>query len=266
MTQIYHFAKAMAHALLQFFAILEHLLFWRILRVFGVDLLVEHFSCGSRDVFWVFLNISIFDPNWRFCKGYSPCIIAHFSDFKTQVIFPTLGVFGVYFCLEHFFCGSRDVFRMFLNIFIFDPNWRFCKDYSACIIAHFSDFGTFVIFRLLGGFGVDFCLEHFSCGSRDVFRMFFSISIFDPNWPFCKGYSPCIIAHFSDFKTQVILPTLGVFGVDFCLEHFFCGSRVVFCMFFNIQFLTEIHHFAKAIAHALLEIFLSLEHSLFFEY
>ena len=122
----------------------------------------------------MFLNIVIFDPNWRSWKAYSPCIIANFSNFGTLVIFGILGVFGVDFCVEHFCRGCRDVFRMFLNILIFDPNWRFCKGYSPCVIAKFSNYGTLLIFRRWGVFGVDFCVEHFCCGFRDVFRMFFS--------------------------------------------------------------------------------------------
>ena len=133
---------------------------------------LEYFSCGSRDVFCMFFNILMFDPNRPFCKGYRPCVIAHFSDFKTLVIFPTLGVLGVDFCLEHFFCDSRDVFSMFLNIFIFDKNRRFCTGYTPCIIANFSDFGTLFIFRLLGVFRVNFCLEYFCCGCTDIFACF----------------------------------------------------------------------------------------------
>ena len=111
----------------------------------------------------------------------SRCIIPNFSDFGTLVIFRILRVFGEDFCVEHFCRGSRDVFPMFLNILIFDPNWRFCKGYSQCIMANFLDFGTLVIFGILGVFGVDFWVEYFCCGSRDVLRMFLNILIFDPN-------------------------------------------------------------------------------------
>ena len=156
-----------------------------------------------------------------------------FFRFSNTCFFQILGVFGVDFCVEHFCCGPTDVFRMFFNILSFGPNWRFCKGYSACIIANFSDFGT-LIFRILGVFAVDFCVEHFCCGSRDVFWMFLNILIFDPTWRFCEGYTPCIIANFSDFGTLVIFRIWGVVGVDSCVEHFCCGSRDVFCMFLNI--------------------------------
>ena len=85
------------------------------------------------------------------------------------------------FCVINFCRGPRDVFSVFLKILIFDPNCRFCNGYSPCMIAKFSDFGLLVIFGILGVCGVDFCVEHFCCGSRDVFRMFFNILIFDSN-------------------------------------------------------------------------------------
>ena len=146
---------------------------------------VEHFCCGSKNAFRMFLNILNFDPNCWFWKGYnSPCIIAKFSDFGTLVIFGILGVFGVVFCVKRFCYGSRDVICMFLNILIFDQNWWFCKGYSPCILAKFSDFGTLVIFRISGVFGVDFCVEHFYSGSRDIFRILLNILMFGPNWRF----------------------------------------------------------------------------------
>ena len=196
--------KSYSPCILEMFPILEHLLLCPILGVFRVDFCLEHFSFGSRDVFHMFLNILIFDPKWRFCKGYSPCIIVNFSDFRTLVILWIVGVFGVDFYLEHFCFGSRDVFRMFLNILSFHPKWRFCKGYGPCIIANFSDFGTHVFSRIVGVFGVVFCLEHFCCCSRDLFRTFLNSLIFDLNWRFCKGYSPCIIAKFSDLEHSLI--------------------------------------------------------------
>ena len=129
-----------------------------------------------------------------------------FFDFGLLVIFPILGVFGEEFSVKHFCCGSTDVFRMFFNILIFGPNWRFCKGYSPCIIANFSNFETLLIFQILGIFGVDVCIEHFCCGSTDVLRMLLNFLIFDPNWLFYKGYrtySLCILANFSDFRTLV---------------------------------------------------------------
>ena len=59
----------------------------------------------------------------------------------------------------------------------------------------FFDFGTPVIFRILGVFGVDFLLEHFCCGS--LFRMFLNILIFTL---FNDGFSPCMTVFFPMFE------------------------------------------------------------------
>ena len=133
----------------KFFRFVNTCYFWSISR-FWSKFYGDFFCCDSRDVSCIVLNILMFGPRWRFCKGYSPCIIAKFSDFGTPGIFQILGVFGVNFCVGHFCYASRNVLSIFLNILIFDPNWRFFKGYSSCIIANFSDFWTLVIFGILG--------------------------------------------------------------------------------------------------------------------
>ena len=55
------------------------------------------------------------------------------------------------------------------------------------------------------------------------------------------------------------------FEMDFCIEQFCCGSRNVFCMFFNVLFFTQIDEFVRALAHVLSQIFPILERLLFFE-
>ena len=192
-----------------------------------MDFCVEHFCCGSRDVFRMFLNNLIFDPNWLFCKGYSPCIIADFSDFGTLVIFRILGVFLVDFCVEHVCCASRDVFRMFLNPFNFWPKLTILHIFPILENLLHSNIRS----AWSGIFGVDFCVEHLCRGPRDVFCMFLNNFLFDPNWRFCKGYSPCNIPNFSDFRTLGIFLILGVFGGGFCVEHFWRGLRDVFWFF-----------------------------------
>ena len=75
----------------------------------------------------MFLTILIFEPNRAFCKGYRLCIVANFADFLKVIIFRILGVFGngfffFFFYREKVYCGCRVVFRMFLNISMFEPN------------------------------------------------------------------------------------------------------------------------------------------------
>ena len=48
-----------------------------------------------------------------------------------------------------------------------------------------------------------------------VFPMFLAFLIFDPNWPFCKGYSLCIgdsFGRLADFQNRLISGILGVFS------------------------------------------------------
>ena len=45
-----------------------------------------------------------------------------------------------------------------------------------------------------------------------VFRMFLAFLIFDPNWPFCKGYS---LSNMADFQTCLISRLFGVFSSGF---------------------------------------------------
>ena len=51
--------------------------------------------------------------------------------------------------------------------------------------SHFSNI-CFFFFRAV------FCTEQLWCSSGIVFRMFLAFLVFDPNWPFWKGYSLCM--------------------------------------------------------------------------
>ena len=44
-------------------------------------------------VFRTFLAFLIFDLKWRFCMGYSPCILANVRHFQNALIFRILSVF-----------------------------------------------------------------------------------------------------------------------------------------------------------------------------
>ena len=51
-----------------------------------------------------------------------------------------------------------------------------------------------------------------------VFRMFLAFLIFDPNWPFCKGYRLCMgysLCKMVDFQTCPISWIFGVFSSGF---------------------------------------------------
>ena len=123
---------------------------------------------------------------------------------------------------------------MFVAILCFDANWPFCKGYSLCMVAIFADFQNRLIFRILGVFSIVFWKEQRWCACGVVFRMFLAILFFDANWPFCKGYSLCIVAIFADFQNRLIFRILGVFSSVFWKEQLFCASGVVLRMFMAI--------------------------------
>ena len=106
------------------------------------------------------------------------------------------------------------VFCTFMAFLIFEPNWPFCMGYSPCILANFGHFENAVIFRILGVFCSGF-FPTTTCGRTIVFRTFLAFLIVDTNWPFCMGYSPCIVANFGHFQNAVIFRILGVFWSGF---------------------------------------------------
>ena len=51
--------------------------------------------------------------------------------------------------------------------------------------------------------------------SHNLFSTFLPFLTFDPNWPFCMDYSPCIVAKFGHFQNAVISPILSGFWSGF---------------------------------------------------
>ena len=105
-------------------------------------------------------------------------------------------------------------FHMFFRILIFDPNWAFCK----AIAMHCDQFWPFsktCHFSNIRCFLEPFFAQNNSNVLVESFFMFFRILIFDPNWAFCKGYSPCIVTNFGHFRKLVIFRILGVFWSRF---------------------------------------------------
>ena len=98
----------------------------------------------------------IFDPNWTFSTGYSPCLLVNFSHFQNTFIPRILGFFVSCFCTQQFQCGRPIVFCTFLTFLIFDPYWQFCMDYSPFNLAKFGHFQNALIFGILGVFRVVF--------------------------------------------------------------------------------------------------------------
>ena len=47
---------------------------------------------------------------------------------------------------------------------------------------------------------------------RNIFRIFFEFLIFDQKEPFCKGYSPSLLAIFGNFQNDLIFRIFAVFS------------------------------------------------------
>ena len=99
--------------------------------------------------FWHFY---FFNPNWPFCMGYSPCILANFGHFQNALIFRILGVFCSGFLHTTTLKWSYNHFSHLFGIFNFWPKLTICMGYSPCILANFGHFQNALIFRILGVF------------------------------------------------------------------------------------------------------------------
>ena len=82
-----------------------------------------------------------------------------------------------------------------------------------------------------------------------VFFMSLAFLIFDPNWPFCKGYGLCLgcsLCNIADFQNCLIFRMFGVFFFFFLRFFAQCNSNVIVKLAF--LFLTQTDHFARTIA------------------
>ena len=147
--------------------------------------------------FWLKLSV---------CQGYSLCMMADFENRLTSWIF---GVSSSGFLHTTTLSSLKNRFSHVLWILIFDPRWLFCKGYSLCMMA---DFQNRLISRIFGVFWSGFLHRTTLTWLKNRFSHVFWILIFDANWPFCKGYSLCMMA---DFKNRLISRICGVFSSGF---------------------------------------------------
>ena len=122
MTQSDDFAKAIAFAYWPFLAIFKISLIFRILAVFFRAIFcIEQLQCVVETFLACFLAFLIFDPKWRFCKGYSFWLVASFGNFQNSLMCWILGVFWSCFLHRTTAMCCRNVFSMLFCIFNFWP-------------------------------------------------------------------------------------------------------------------------------------------------
>ena len=69
---------------------------------------------------------------------------------------------------------------------------------------HFGQFSKLSYFSNISGlFWANSSIQQLYCACRVVFRMFLAILMFDPNSPFCKGYSLYMVAIFATFQNRL---------------------------------------------------------------
>ena len=161
----------------------------------------------SYNQFSHLLAFLIFYPNWTFCKGYRLCVVANFAHFQSSVSFRMLGVLWSGFLPPTIVMCS---YNRFLHLFGIS-NFLRRNDHFAKAIA-FGSWPILAIFKMLslGSFWSTFCTQQLYFAGTIVFRTFFAFFIFDPKWPFCKGYNPCFLANFRHFESALIFRILGV--------------------------------------------------------
>ena len=90
----WRFCKGCSLCMLANFGHFGNVVIFQILGFFFLEVFcTQQFECASRVVLPMFLTILIFEPRWRFCNGYSLCMVANFGHFGIVVIFRILGVF-----------------------------------------------------------------------------------------------------------------------------------------------------------------------------
>ena len=143
--------------------------------------------------------------------------------FKIVSFLQNLVFFSSGFSIERLYCYYRRVFCMFLEFFNLDPNWPFCKGYSLSMgssLYKMADFQNSIISRIFSVFSSCFLHRTTIMFLKNVFffhNLTFLI-IFDPNWPFCQGYSLCMdysLFKMADCQNCLISPIFGVFSSSF---------------------------------------------------
>ena len=97
------------------FANFQNALIFRIWAVFCI----KQLQCAVETFLACFYAFLIFDLKWRFCMGYSLCMMADFANFQNALIFRIWALFSSRFLHQTTAMCCRNVFSMFLCIFNF---------------------------------------------------------------------------------------------------------------------------------------------------
>ena len=98
---------------------------------------IEQLQCVVETFLACFFAFLIFDPKWRFCKGYSLFLLAIFGHFQISLIFRILAVFSSRFLHRTTAMCCRNVFSMFFCIFNFWPKVTILQRLKPLLGGHF---------------------------------------------------------------------------------------------------------------------------------
>ena len=122
--------------------------------------------------------------------------------FKIVLCLEYLLFFRPIFCTEPLQCGCKIDLCMFsLECLIFYFAWR-----QFLAISKWSHFSNISCFCEL------FWIEQLQCVLETFLGCFFAFLIFDQKEPFCKGYSPSLLAIFGNFQNDLIFRIFAVFS------------------------------------------------------
>ena len=99
---------------------------------------------------------------------------------------------------------------------------HFAKTIAFCMVAIFAKFQNRLICRILAAFYSRFLHKTTVMCFYSRLCMFFTLLMFDPNCPFCEGYSLCMVAIFANFQNRLIFRITSVF-----LNRFFYTTTVM---------------------------------------
>ena len=95
--------------------------------------------------------------------------------------------------------------------------------------------GSCLIFRILAVFGAVFCIEKLQRLEETCLASFYPSLFFHPKGPFCKVYSPCLVAIFGNFQNGLIFRILAPFWSHFLHRTTAMCCRNVFGIFLCIS-------------------------------
>ena len=163
----------------------------------------EQLNCSCRFIFGIFLEKKFFDPNCPFCMGYR---LTKMVDFQNGLISRISAVF-----FQRFFAQNN----LIVLVDLFSAYFRRKKFLTQT--AHFAwtrNLPKWSIFKMVSFleywlfFPAVFCTEQLKIFFSLTFGIFLEKKIFDPNSPFCMGYT---LTKMVDFQNGLISRILNAF-------------------------------------------------------